>query len=270
MRPAEIVGRLASGDTVRVAWEGATVTTITRVDADPASLPIIAPGLVDLQVNGYGGFDVNAESVDADTVIELSRLMASNGVTTWLPTIITAPEQRILAALRAVTQAREADSVVAAAIPAVHVEGPFISDRPGARGVHNPEFVRPLDPEEIARWQQAAPVGIVTVSPHGPDAGSSPVSGRVSGSLWSAARRILSCWTAPMAWLTSCSRADGSQVLREPVAGGGRGSVEAGAGVGGEVAARHEHDLLGLGGGGERRRGEVAAGQAVVAGHDHQ
>lgn len=57
--------------------------------------------------------------------------------------------------------------VVANAIPSAHVEGPFISDQAGARGVHDPSAVRPLDPEEVFRWLLAGPVGIITVSPHG-------------------------------------------------------------------------------------------------------
>jgi N-acetylglucosamine-6-phosphate deacetylase len=51
-------------------------------------------------------------------------------------------------------------------MPAAHVEGPFISDREGARGVHDPAWVRPIDPAEVARWLSAGPVAIVTLSPH--------------------------------------------------------------------------------------------------------
>jgi N-acetylglucosamine-6-phosphate deacetylase len=167
-----MVGRLATaaGDAVavRLAWDGRSLLTeVNRIDADPNSLPAVAPGLVDLQVNGYAGLDVNSESVTPETVIELSRELASQGVTTWMPTIVTAPEDRILHALRCIAAARAADPVVASAIPSAHVEGPFISDRPGARGVHDPAHVRPIDPAEVSRWLDAGPVGIVTLSPHG-------------------------------------------------------------------------------------------------------
>jgi len=150
-----------------VAWQGAVISTVSPVDTDPGSLPVVAPGLVDLQVNGYAGLDVNADSSTVETVIELSRALAAKGVTTWLPTVITAPEAHIVKALRTVARARGADPVAAAAIPSVHVEGPFISDRPGARGVHDPSAVRPLDPDEVSRWLRAGPVGIITLSPHG-------------------------------------------------------------------------------------------------------
>lgn len=171
MKPSEVEGRLPAGDVpVRITWRDAVITEVRRLDATPGDLPMVAPGLVDLQVNGYGGLDVNSASVTADTVAELSHLLASHGVTTWLPTIVTGPEERILEALRCVARARAADPVVANAVPAAHVEGPFISDRPGARGVHDPAAVRPIDADEVARWLRAGPVGVVTVSPHGPDA----------------------------------------------------------------------------------------------------
>jgi N-acetylglucosamine-6-phosphate deacetylase len=166
-----VVGRLGDGDVaVKVTWDGAVVTAISPVDTDQGTLPILAPGLVDLQVNGYAGLDVNAESIYAETVIELSNVLAAHGITTWLPTVITAPEPRITAALRAIADARAADPVVANAVPSVHVEGPFISDRQGPRGVHDPAFVRPLDSDEVLRWRAAGPVGMVTVSPHGDQA----------------------------------------------------------------------------------------------------
>lgn len=165
MKPSEVAGRTASGTAVRVSWRDHVITSVEPIDTG-ADLPLLAPGLVDLQVNGYGGLDVNAESVTPDTLAELSHLLASHGVTTWLPTIITASEERITHALRCVAQARASDPVVARAVPTTHVEGPFISDRQGARGVHDPAFVRPLDPAEVARWRQAGPVGIVTLSPH--------------------------------------------------------------------------------------------------------
>ena len=92
-------------------------------------------------------------------------------MTTWVPTVVTTAEERIHHALGQVAAARAADPRVAAAVPFVHVEGPFISDQEGARGVHDPALVRPLDADEVARWVQRHDlVGVVTVSPHTADA----------------------------------------------------------------------------------------------------
>lgn len=163
-------GRAPGGDGVlRVEVAEGRITEVTRhpqdAVADP-SLPILAPGLVDAQVNGYAGLDVNADDVSADTIAALTQRLAAVGVTTWVPTVITGSQERILHALDAVRRARAADERVQAAIPCAHVEGPFISPDDGARGVHDVEWIRPIDADEVARWQQAGPVGVVTVSPH--------------------------------------------------------------------------------------------------------
>jgi N-acetylglucosamine-6-phosphate deacetylase len=158
----------ASG-AVRVRWSGDRVDEITRLG--PArDLPTIVPGLVDLQVNGYAGLDVNDEALAADTVGELTARLAGAGVTTWLPTVVTTSEERITHALEQVERARATDPVVAAAVPGVHVEGPFISDRDGSRGVHDAAQIRPLDAGEVLRWCRHGRVAVVTVSPHADDA----------------------------------------------------------------------------------------------------
>ena len=128
----------------------------------------LAAGLIDLQVNGYCGCDLNAETIDSDVVIALVDRLAATGVTTFLPTIITASEQRIVAALGAIAQARRASVRAAHAIPFVHLEGPFLSPEDGARGAHPRDEIRPPDLAEFERWQAASGglVGMVTISPH--------------------------------------------------------------------------------------------------------
>jgi N-acetylglucosamine-6-phosphate deacetylase len=133
----------------------------------------LSSGFVDLQVNGFGGDDVNAAEPDPQTIISLTAKMIALGVTTYLPTIITASERNITAALRAVKTARQSSQLVAGCVPFVHVEGPHISPLEGFRGAHPAEHIRPPDPAEFARWQQASDglVGMVTLSPHYEESG---------------------------------------------------------------------------------------------------
>jgi N-acetylglucosamine-6-phosphate deacetylase len=127
----------------------------------------LAPGLIDLQVNGFRGHDVNAEP-DPQAVVGMVHELVAEGVTTVVPTVITAAEEQIVAALRAIGTAREADPLVAHAIPYAHVEGPHLSGEDGPRGVHPAEHLRKPDPAEFERWQRASGglVGMVTLSPH--------------------------------------------------------------------------------------------------------
>jgi N-acetylglucosamine-6-phosphate deacetylase len=132
----------------------------------------LSAGLIDLQVNGYGGHDLNDGDATADTVRSVASALHRTGVTTFLPTIVTGSEARMAAALAAVAAARRTDPLLAHAIPFVHVEGPHIAPEDGPRGAHPREHVRPPDPAEFARWQEACGgiVGMVTLSPHWPGA----------------------------------------------------------------------------------------------------
>ena len=128
----------------------------------------LSPGLVDLQVNGCSGFDVNAPQLTPDTITDLVDAMLSRGVTCFAPTIITAPEDKICHALCVIADARRNHPRAAACIPFVHVEGPHISPLDGYRGAHPIDAVRPPSIAEFERWQQASDglVGMVTLSPH--------------------------------------------------------------------------------------------------------
>lgn len=167
----ELVGREpATGEVISVVVRDGLIAEIERTGPG-ADLPWLVPGLVDLQVNGWAGYDVNAADVDVETIASLVNALAEAGTTTFLPTIITAAPEAICQALDVIAQARRADSRVAHAIPFVHLEGPWISADEGPRGVHPPEQIRPGGLDEFDRYQRAADglIGIVTLSPHHQD-----------------------------------------------------------------------------------------------------
>lgn len=166
-RGRTIVGRdPASGAGLAVGIDSGLIGTITPANLPPDA-PYLAPGLIDLQINGYGGLDFNGPDLSVDLVATLTGKLAALGTTTFLPTLITAPEASLVAALRIIAEARRRDQRVRAAIPAVHMEGPSISPLDGPRGAHPREHVRPPSLEEFARWQAASGglVGMVTVAP---------------------------------------------------------------------------------------------------------
>jgi N-acetylglucosamine-6-phosphate deacetylase len=159
-----------TGQPLRIVLEGDHIASVGSGPTGESAW--LSPGFVDLQVNGYCGRDLNDESVDADTVIELAKKLAATGVTTFLPTLISAPEKKIVHALSAVAQARRTSALAARTIPFVHLEGPFISPEDGARGAHPLDAIRPPSLAEFERWQSASGnlVGMVTLSPHWPNA----------------------------------------------------------------------------------------------------
>jgi len=155
-----------NGRPLQIILENGLIQTIREGGRDEDAW--LSPGLIDLQVNGYGGFDVNIEEPDPEAIISLTKRMIATGVTTYLPTIITASEEKITTALRAIAKARRRSKLVADAVPYVHIEGPSICAADGPRGAHPPEHVRPPSLAEFYRWQRASGglVGMITLSPH--------------------------------------------------------------------------------------------------------
>jgi N-acetylglucosamine-6-phosphate deacetylase len=91
---------------------------------------IIAPGFIDLHVHGGGGDQVGP---DADGVAGVARFHARHGTTGLLATTVPAPEDELIATVRAVAAAARRAEPGAARILGCHLEGPFVSaERPGA------------------------------------------------------------------------------------------------------------------------------------------
>lgn len=155
---------------IKVHIEGEFISCIEEVSITTASDkdPWIAPGFVDLQVNGYRGIDLNANTLTPEALLDLTRSLARAGTTTWLPTIITAAHEIMLANLRVITLARSLYPEVKHAIVAVHLEGPSISPQDGYRGAHPAVHVRPPSIAEFDALQSAADgiIRMVTFSPH--------------------------------------------------------------------------------------------------------
>jgi N-acetylglucosamine-6-phosphate deacetylase len=97
----------------------------------------------------------------------LAEFLASHGVTTFLPTTMTAPHSNTLLAVRAVAQFNRTRQAGARAI-GVHLEGPYISPQfPGAQPA---SFIRPPNPTELAELLAAGPVRMITLAPEAPGA----------------------------------------------------------------------------------------------------
>ncbi len=131
---------------------------------------------MDLQVNGYGGFDFNAapDGWTADDFHRVRAAMRRRGVMASLPTFITDDASRILARAAAYARLVEADADLRTAFPKIHVEGPFIAPQEGPRGAHPLQYCRtPADlPDFLGRLEEACDgrLGIVTLAPELPGA----------------------------------------------------------------------------------------------------
>ncbi|MGH2400210.1 MAG: N-acetylglucosamine-6-phosphate deacetylase, partial [bacterium] len=147
---------------------------ITRVRNGPARRAdvrvrgFLAPGLIDLQINGAAGVDF-ATCERAEALAPVGRFLLATGVTGYLPTLITSPVPLLHAALR--RWARFAQTGGAPRILGVHIEGPYLN--PSYAGAHHPDLLRTPDPAEFAGLLDSAGgmVRLLTLAPELPGAG---------------------------------------------------------------------------------------------------
>lgn len=114
---------------------------IVAVEPTTGAVPdrTLAPGLVDLQVNGID--DVDVASADGDDWERIDERLVAQGVTTWCPTLVTAPLDAYADRLDRIDAAAGRPGA-RPAIAGTHLEGPFLGDRPGA---HRRELIVPPD-----------------------------------------------------------------------------------------------------------------------------
>lgn len=162
MTPADGPTRVVSPGYVRVedgviaeAGEGAPPGADVRL-ADG----LLAPGLVDLQVNGFFGHDM-ADAGEAGWREVVTRL-PETGVTAFLPTFITAPVAAQAGALRR-TRDLLPKLPSGTRVLGVHLEGPFLS--PERKGAHNAAHLTDPAPEAVETLLETGLVKLVTLAP---------------------------------------------------------------------------------------------------------
>jgi N-acetylglucosamine-6-phosphate deacetylase len=115
---------------------------------------ILAPGLIDLQVNGAFGHDITA---DPASLWEVAARLPEHGVTAFCPTVISSSDEGIAGAIAAL--ADRPNGFAGAEPLGLHLEGPLIS--PTRHGAHRLDGLGPVDP---TAWS-APSVRIVTLAP---------------------------------------------------------------------------------------------------------
>ena len=140
---------------------GAFIETIEGHEVDPEANGdvYILPGFIDVHVHGGAGSDM-MEGGDAPHVI--AALHAKHGTTALLATTMTAPVEDIEQALAAIGAACKARGKNEARILGVHLEGPYINS--GKLGAQ-PPYAREATLDEVNRFNEAAPMRLITVAP---------------------------------------------------------------------------------------------------------
>ena len=154
MSEGEICARhFATGKPVRLKCRGGFITEATAAATAPEDL-WVAPGLVDLQVNGYGGVDFQQDDLTAGDLLKAVRQLRSAGCTRFLLTLITDEWRKLTTRLRHLRTVRSQSKELEAAIAGWHIEGPFLSGEAGFHGAHDPALMLDPTPEHIRELRQ--------------------------------------------------------------------------------------------------------------------
>lgn len=158
--------RYDTGEPVEVTLTGERVTQIEPAVPTGAvnDWPWIAPGLFDLQINGYGGTWFSDEQLTVGSATKAIHAYAQAGVTRLCPTLVTNSFEALHHGFCVLKAACDADSRTNHMVAGFHLEGPYISPEDGPRGAHPRAHVRPARWEEFERLQDAAGGRIILVT----------------------------------------------------------------------------------------------------------
>lgn len=155
------------GEAVRIEIVDGLISEISQLGSSTGSPEFfVAPGLIDVQVNGYAGVDFSDQELSREQMIEATRALWKEGVTTYLPTVITRDRERLERSF-SLLAGMSKDDQMGMSIPGFHLEGPYLSPLRGFRGAHPEQHIRLPDWEEFSALQEAAQGGIslITVAP---------------------------------------------------------------------------------------------------------
>jgi N-acetylglucosamine-6-phosphate deacetylase len=152
---------LGAGDATWVAIEDGAVAEVGRGDvaseATDLGGAILSPGFVDIQINGIGSVDFSRTDRIGYTTAE--ELLLAHGVTTFVPTLISAPLESLAPAMQVLMDAGAIG---------VHLEGPFLGGAPGA---HDPSLLVPASLDWVSAMLTRFPgfIRVVTLAPEADD-----------------------------------------------------------------------------------------------------
>ena len=159
----------ATGERLDLVCEAGRIAALGAAGDGPINIEAgwVAPTLFDLQINGCDGISFNSPRLTEEDIHRVVRVCRRHGIGALCPTLITNSHEALLHGFATIRRACEADAELARAVPALHLEGPYISAEEGPRGAHPLRHVRPPDWDEFRRFQDAAGgrIRLVTLAP---------------------------------------------------------------------------------------------------------
>ncbi len=160
-------GRVLCGDfefkSVSVVTEGDRIAAVGETHGDSVldcTGCYVVPGLIDVHTHGCLGYDYL--SADEKGLSEMAERMLQCGVTSFLPTLLTAPKQAYIEAAGRIKNMRSGARVIG-----VQLEGPYFSH--SHKGAQNPAYIREASIDEFFEINGAfgGTVKIISLAPEG-------------------------------------------------------------------------------------------------------
>ena len=139
---------------VCVRWREGRLTEVLAATTTPPKDLWVAPGLFDLQVNGFAGVDFQQDGLQEEELLTAARGLHRHGCNRFLLTLITDSWPRLTSRLRHLRKLRAGCPELESAIAGWHVEGPFLSDEPGFHGAHDRELMLDPRPEHVRELRE--------------------------------------------------------------------------------------------------------------------
>jgi N-acetylglucosamine-6-phosphate deacetylase len=155
------------GKEISIAILNGKIERIDRLSSGSDTQKVfVAPGLIDLQINGYLGIDFSDQKLTIENIRNITKSLWKVGVTTFLPTVTTNSREKLLKSFSILSGALE-DKEIGMSIPGFHLEGPYISPIEGFRGSHMEKYIRDPDWVEFKELEKSAHNGIkmITLAP---------------------------------------------------------------------------------------------------------
>ena len=160
--PHQIIPRgavLLDGQHIQAVGRVDEIVVPRGVQVTDAHGGMLVPGFIDLQINGGFGFDFTA---DPTALWKVAAQLPRFGVTRFLPTLVTAPLEQVVAALDILAQGPPAGFRGAEPL-GWHLEGPFLN--PAKKGAHNLDYLRLPSLDVVDAWHPQHGVRLVTLAP---------------------------------------------------------------------------------------------------------
>jgi N-acetylglucosamine-6-phosphate deacetylase len=156
----------ATGKPVRIEVSEGIIREISEISEleEKNNDLFIAPGLIDNQINGYANVDFSGNNLVPGDVTHAAEAIWREGVTTFLPTLISNSHENLIRNFRILNEALMNYELLRLSIPGFHLEGPYISPDDGYKGCHPLKYIRKPSWDEFIEYQEASGGRIIQVT----------------------------------------------------------------------------------------------------------